>query len=126
MERQCQLCHGVPVSANAAQKRTRPGMSRQTTSTSVKKATQPRPAKATVPELSQTEFYKGVMGDVEEAMDQCFEKDKTALHARMEMQRQLNTALDRARLEEEAVGGEEGDVIRVFELGPNTERWHRG
>lgn len=126
LERQCQMCHEAPIPANATPRRTRPGMSRQATSTSVKKAAQPQPAKVSVPEPSHIDLYEGVMGEIEEAMNECFEKDKMALHARVEMQKQLNEALDRARFEEEAVGDGEDDVIKVLELGPNTERRYRG
>jgi len=125
-ERQCQICHPAPIPANASQRRARPGISRQTTNPSVKKAAEPRPAKINTPELSEAELYERLMDEIEDAMDECFVDDKMALHGRMEMQRQLNEALDRVRLEEEAAGGRKGNIIRVLELGPDTDRRHRG
>ena len=121
-ERQCQICHAAPVPANTPQRRTRPGISRHTTSTSNKKAAQPRSAKNDILEISGTETYERLIAEIEDAMDECFEKDKTELHGRMEMQRELNEALGRARREEESAGDRKDDIIRMFELGPYTGR----
>ncbi|KAM7196375.1 hypothetical protein V8F20_007034 [Naviculisporaceae sp. PSN 640] len=118
-ERQCRECHQPrqPQSDGGAQsgtqKRARPSLpQRQSTGGPLKKK-----APVKKPEVSSSQKHKKLVAEIERAMDECAEKDKMELRARMQAQRQ--SAEDLRRAGPSRHGGAEGadNNIKIYIIG---------
>lgn len=121
-ERQCRVCHQPQEQSRGSdqrgtQRRPRPGIpSRRSTSGSSKKK-----APVKKPELSSSQKYKRLVAEIERAMDQCTEKDKMDLWARMRIQRRLKEDLHQTGSSRHQGPEGENHNIKIYIMGPSVE-----